>query len=96
MLSNRLIAIVFAAIILAPASARADVLFIPFFGVNFGGDAGKEISDSDENNVAWCAGGGVLLFFWTRAGLRFDGRYFRTFDDLELGPIRQVWRVERF
>jgi hypothetical protein len=178
MLSTRVIAGALVAIMLVPRPASADVLLIPFFGVNFGGDAGKEISDSidsnqfnwgasialmgggifgiegdlgfspdfygktdvggsnvltatgnlilgipfggqqgfgirpyglagagllrsksdfgtgveiDENNVTWCAGGGVLLFFGTRAGLRFDARYFRTFDDLEiLGiPIAQ-------
>ena len=54
-------------------------------------DFGVSVADIDENNVTWSAGGGVLLFFGTRAGLRFDVRYFRTFDDLEiLGvPIAQ-------
>ena len=179
MLSTRVIAIALVAITLAPVPARADVLFIPFFGVNFGGDSGKEFSEAfdtsqynfgasltfmgggvfgfegdfgfspdfygkteiggsnaftatgnlvlgipfggqkgfgvrpyglvgagllssksdfgagvaeiDENNVTWSAGGGVLIFFGTRAGIRGDVRYFRTFDDLEiLGlPIAQ-------
>jgi len=179
MFSNRLIALAFVAIMLAPIPARADVLFIPFFGVNFGGDSGKEISaafdskqfnwgaslalmgggifgiegdvgfspdfygktdvggssvltatgnlivgvpfggqkgfgirpyglagagllqsksdfgtdvaEIDENDLTWSVGGGVLLFFGTRAGMRVDVRYFRTFDDLEiLGiPIAQ-------
>ena len=179
MFSTRVLAIALVALTLAPVPARADVLFIPFFGVNFGGDSGKEISDAfdsnqfnwgaslafmgggvfgfegdfgfspdfygkteiggsnaftatgnlvlgipfggqkgfgvrpyglvgagllssksdfgagvaeiDENNVTWSAGGGVLLFFGTKAGIRFDVRYFRTFDDLEiLGlPIAQ-------
>lgn len=179
MFSARLIATALVAIALAPAPARADVLFVPFFGVNFGGDSGKEFSDAfdsnqfnwgasiafmgagifgvegdlgfspdfygktdaggsnaltatgnlivgipfggqqgfgvrpygvvgagilqstsdfggsaiefDETNLTWSAGGGVLLFFGTRAGIRFDARYFRTFDDLEiLGiPIAQ-------
>ena len=172
MFSTRVIAIALAAITLAPASARADVLFIPFFGVNFGGDSGKEFSEGfdssqfnygasitfmgggifgvegdfgfspdfygktdvggskaitatgnlvlgipfggqkgfgvrpygvvgagllrsnsdfgtgvaeiDENNVTWSAGGGVLLFFGSKAGIRGDVRYFRTFDDLEI------------
>ena len=172
MFSTRLIATALVAITLAPVPARADVLFTPFFGVNFGGDSGKEFSEAfetsqynwgasiafmgggvfgfegdfgfspdfygktelggsnaftatgnlvlgipfggqqgfgvrpygvvgaglltsksdfgtgvaeiDENNVTWSAGGGVLLFFGTRAGLRFDVRYFRTFDDLEI------------
>ena len=179
MISSRVLAIALVALTLAPVPARADVLFIPFFGVNFGGDSGKEISDAfdsnqfnwgaslafmgggvfgfegdfgfspdfygktdvggsnvltatgnliigipfggqqgfgirpygiagagllqsksdfgtgvaeiDENNMTWSLGGGALLFFGTRAGLRFDVRYFRTFDDLEiLGiPIAQ-------
>jgi hypothetical protein len=179
MFSNRIIATALVAIALTAVPARADVLFIPYFGVNFGGDSGKEFSEAfdtsqfnwgasigfmgggvfgfegdfgfspdfygkteiggsnaftatgnlllgvpfggqqgfgirpyglvgagllssksdfgiggaeiDENNVTWSAGGGVMLFFGTRAGVRFDVRYFRTFDDLEiLGfPIAQ-------
>jgi hypothetical protein len=52
---------------------------------------GTGVAEIDENNLTWSAGGGVLLFFGTRAGIRFDVRYFRTFDDLEiLGiPIAQ-------
>jgi hypothetical protein len=172
MFSTRVIATALVALTLAPVPARADVLLIPFFGVNFGGDSGKEfseafetsqynwgasiafmgggvfgfegdfgfspdfygkteaggsnaftatgnlvlgipfggqqgfgvrpygvvgagllksasdfgaaITDIDESNVTWSAGGGVLLFFGTRAGMRFDVRYFRTFDDLEI------------
>jgi len=38
----------------------------------------------DDNSVTWSAGGGVMLFFGTRVGMRFDLRYFRTFDDLEI------------
>jgi Outer membrane protein beta-barrel domain len=179
MFSSRVFGIALAAIVLAPVSARADTLLIPFFGVNFGGDSGTEFSeafdtsqynwgasiafmgggifgiegdlgyspdfygktdvggssvltmtgnliigipfggqqgfgirpyglvgagllksksdfgtgvtDIDENDLTWSAGGGVLLFFGTSAGLRFDIRYFQTFDDLEiLGvPIAQ-------
>lgn len=178
MASTRVIAALAAVVItLAPAPARADGFFIPFLGVNFGGDSGKEFSEAfetsqfnwgaslgwmgggvfgfegdfgyspdfygktdaggssaytlsanmllglpfggqqgfgvrpyglvgagllssrsdfgdpeiDENNVTWSAGGGLLVFFGTRAGVRFDVRYFRTFDDLEiLGiPIAQ-------
>ena len=172
MLSTRIIAIALVAMTFAPVPARADVLLIPFFGVNFGGDSGKEFteafdssqynwgasvtfmgggifgvegdfgyspdfygktdaggssaltatgslilgipfggqqgfgvrpyglvgagilksasdfgsafSDIDESSVTWSAGGGVLVFFGTRAGVRFDVRYFRTFDDLEI------------
>ena len=172
MFSTKVIAFALVAITLAPMPARADVLFTPFFGVNFGGDSGKEFSeafdtsqfnwgasitfmgggvfgfegdfgyspdfygktevggsnaftatgnlvlgipfggqkgfgvrpygvvgagllksasdfgtavaDIDESNVTWSAGGGVLLFFGSSAGLRFDVRYFKTFDDLEI------------
>jgi hypothetical protein len=179
MFSTRVIGAAIIAIVLAPLPARADTLLIPFFGVNFGGDAGTEFSEAfdtnqfnwgasitfmgggifgvegdfsfspdfygktdaggssaltatgnliigipfggqqgfgirpyglvgagllksksdfgtgvaeiDGNDLTWSAGGGVLLFFGTRTGLRFDIRYFRTFDDLEiLGvPIAQ-------
>ncbi len=119
MLSTRAIGTALVAIPLAPVPARADTLLIPFFGVNFGGDSGKEFSEAfdtsqfnggvsrpyglvgtgllkstsdfgtgaaeiDESDLTWSAGGGVLLFFGTRAGLRFDVRYFKTFDDLEI------------
>jgi hypothetical protein len=54
-------------------------------------DFGTEVAEIDENDLTWSAGGGVLLFFGSSAGLRFDIRYFQTFDDLEiLGvPIAQ-------
>ena len=39
---------------LAPASARADGLLIPFLGVNFGGNSGKELSDAiDAKRFDW-------------------------------------------
>ena len=170
------IAIALTAITLVPVPARADILFIPFFGVNVGGDSGKALTDAfessqhnwgaslafmgggvfglegdlgfspdfygktdiggsriftatgnlilgvpfggqqgfgirpyalagagllqstsdfgtdavevDENDVTWSAGGGVLLFFGTRAGIRFDVRYFKTFNDLEILGIQ--------
>jgi hypothetical protein len=172
MFSSRVIVAALAVITLSAVPARADGFFIPFFGVNFGGDSGKEFSEGfdssqfnwgaslgfmgagifgvegdfgfspdfygktdvggskaitatgnlllgipfggqqgfgvrpyglvgagllksnsdfgtgvaeiDENSVTWSVGGGVLLFFGTRAGMRFDVRYFRTFDDLEI------------
>ena len=172
MLSSRLIGTALVALMLAPVPARADTLLIPFFGVNFGGDSGKEVSeafdtsqynwggsitfmgggvfgvegdfgfspdfygktdgggskvltatgnlvigipfggqhgfgirpygvvgagllkstsdfgtgvaDIDESDLTWIAGGGVFLFFGTRTGIRFDVRYFKTFDDLEI------------
>lgn len=52
----------------APATARADVLLIPFIGVNFGGNSGNELSDAvDAGRVDWGAsfaymGAGVLGF----------------------------------
>jgi len=43
-------------ITLIPARAHADVLLIPFFGVNFGGDAGKDLSDAfDSKQFSWGA-----------------------------------------
>ncbi len=178
MLSTRIIAAALVALTLVPVPARADILLIPFFGVNFGGDSGQEFSDAfdtsqynwgasltlmgggvfgfeadfgfspdfygktdvggssaltmtgnlilgipfggqqgfgvrpyglvgagllkstsdfgtdiaeiDENQVTWSAGGGVLMFFGTRAGIRFDVRYFRTFDDLEILGVTLV------
>ena len=51
-------------IALTPAAARADTMLIPFFGVNFGGDAGKDLSESFDSkqftyglSVAWMGGG---------------------------------------
>ena len=39
---------------LAPAPARADGLLIPFLGVNFGGNSGKELSDAiDAKRFDW-------------------------------------------
>jgi hypothetical protein len=57
-----------AVITLAPTPARADGFFIPFFGVNFGGDSGKEFSEAfDTSQFNWGAslgwmGGGVFGF----------------------------------
>ena len=36
------------------------------------------------NKVSWDFGGGVLLFFGSRAGIRGDIRYFRTFEALDV------------
>lgn len=47
-------------------------------------DFGTGVAEIDENDLTWSAGGGVLLFFGARAGIRFDVRYFKTFDDLEI------------
>jgi opacity protein-like surface antigen len=51
---------------LSPGAARADGLFIPFIGWNFGGDAGSEFSDAvDSSRLSWGAslawmGAGVI------------------------------------
>jgi hypothetical protein len=53
-------------VLLLPASAKADGMIIPFVGVNFGGDSGKELSTAlDAKRFSWGAsfaymGGGVL------------------------------------
>jgi hypothetical protein len=53
---------------LSASPARADGLFIPFIGVNFGGDAGSEFGDAlDASRFNWGAslawmGGGVFGF----------------------------------
>ena len=51
-----------------PGTARADFIMVPFFGYNFGGDSGKELSDAvdaSQNNwgisLGWM-GGGVFGF----------------------------------
>ena len=68
MFSTRVLAFALVAITFAPVSARADILFIPFFGVNFGGDSGKEITDAfDSNQFNYGAslafmGGGIFGF----------------------------------
>lgn len=43
-----------------------------------------------ENNVTWDFGGGIALFFGTRAGVRFDVRYFRTFEDLTIFGVELI------
>jgi hypothetical protein len=54
--------------LMAPATARADGLFIPFIGVNFAGNSRQEFSDAiDAGRVDWGGslaymGGGVLGF----------------------------------
>ena len=52
--------------LMAPAAARADGLFVPFIGVNFGGNSGRELSAAvDAERLDWgmslaYMGGGVL------------------------------------
>ena len=68
MLSTRAIRALLVTIMLTPVPARADTLLIPFFGVNFGGDSGKELSEAfDTSQYNWGAsilfmGGGVFGF----------------------------------
>ena len=65
---RRTLALVLLLCPVAPATARADVLFIPFIGVNVGGNSGRELSRAiDAGRVDWGAsfafmGGGVLGF----------------------------------
>jgi hypothetical protein len=50
---------------LTPGVALADGFIIPFFGVNFGGDSGKELSDAvDANRINW-----GVSFAWMGAGV---------------------------
>src|SRR5262245_17984514 len=49
-----------------------------------------EFEGVDQNSVTWDFGGGVILFFGTRTGVRFDIRYFRTFDDVELFGVEVI------
>jgi len=70
MASTRFItaALVVAALTLAPTPARADGFFIPFIGVNFGGDSGLKLTDAFESSqLNWGAslgymGGGIFGF----------------------------------
>ena len=41
----------------------------------------------DNTEVAWNFGGGVMIFFGAHVGIRGDVRYFRTFGDVDFGPI---------
>jgi Outer membrane protein beta-barrel domain len=48
-----------------PGVARADFLIIPFFGYNFGGDSGEELSDAvDASEYNW-----GVSFAWMGAGV---------------------------
>ena len=57
---------------LSPAAARADGLFIPFIGWNFGGDAGSELSDAvDASRFVYGVSAG-----WMGAGvIGFEGDF---------------------
>jgi len=46
-----------------------------------------DLVGSDNTEVAWDFGGGVLVFFGAHVGIRGDLRYFRTFGKVDFGPI---------
>jgi hypothetical protein len=51
--------------LVAPRTAAADGLVVPFFGVNFGGDSGQELGDAaDSSRFNWGAS-----FAWMGAGV---------------------------
>jgi opacity protein-like surface antigen len=47
-------------------------------------DFGTSLADFNQNNFSWSSGGGIMVFFGDRFGVRGDFRYFRTFDDIEI------------
>jgi hypothetical protein len=49
-----------------------------------------EFEGVDENSITWDFGGGIVVFFGTRVGVRVDLRYFRTFDDVELFGVEVI------
>ena len=46
-----------------------------------------ELAGFDDSEAAWNFGGGVIIFFAQHVGMRADIRYFRTFGDVNFGPI---------
>lgn len=66
----RLVVMTLVLIALTPAAALADGFIVPFFGVNFGGDSGKELSDAaDAQRYNW-----GVSFAWMGAGVvGFEG-----------------------
>jgi opacity protein-like surface antigen len=66
--------------------------FRPFGLVGFGAlrsdlDSFTELVGFDNTEVAWNFGGGVMIFFGSNVGIRGDVRYFRTFGDVNFGPL---------
>ena len=54
MSSRRSLGVALVLMTMTAAPARADVLLIPFFGVNYGGDSGKNLEDAfDANRFSW-------------------------------------------
>ena len=67
---RRTLAVSLLLVTLSPSIARADGLFIPFVGVNFGGDSGKELSEAiDANRVNW----GVSFAYMSGGVLGLEG-----------------------
>ena len=50
-------------------------------------DSFNELVGFDNTELAWNFGGGVMIFFGAHFGLRGDVRYFRTFGDVDFGPL---------
>jgi hypothetical protein len=46
-----------------------------------------DLVGTDNTEVAWDFGGGVMVFFGAHVGIRGDLRYFRTFGKVDFGPI---------
>ena len=47
-----------------------------------------ELIGFDNTEAAWNFGAGVIVFFGQHVGIRGDIRYFRTFGDVDFGPIQ--------
>jgi opacity protein-like surface antigen len=47
----------------------------------------EDIIGFDNTEIAWNFGGGVKMFFSSHVGIRGDIRYFRSFNDVDFGPI---------
>jgi hypothetical protein len=47
----------------------------------------EDLIGGDNTEVAWNFGGGVMVFFGANVGIRGDVRYFRTFGEVDFGPV---------
>lgn len=184
MMFRRTVVVALFLVAMIPARAAADTLIVPFWGINFGGDAGKTFTEAaeskqqtfgvsaaffgggvvgieadfayspdffgktdaggssvttmvgnlvlavpfggqkgfgvrpyafagvgllrssadypglfdegEDNSLAWNTGGGVLVFFGNRYGVRVDVRYFQTFDDVDTsgGVVEKPGKVD--
>jgi len=48
------------------------------------------VFSSDNNNFGWNVGGGVMVLFNGRIGVRGDIRYFHSFQNFDVGPIVSI------